>query len=151
VQSNTKHWIRWLTIGGFAAYGIYEFVQGIIQLTQQSEAHWAFRWLLLAPLTVVVSGVFLAISHLTFTRQYRRLCTLIAVVAAVAAFCCIISIPEWLGIADWAAPAHGALSVVGGPLSIVALVAAWYGARWVYRRAHAVLLRYAQHTSREAA
>jgi presenilin-like A22 family membrane protease len=152
MQPNTKRWIRWLVIGGFAAYGIYGLVEGIMHLAQQHDVPWAFRWLFLAPLIAVVSGVFLTISYFTFARQYRRLCTLIAAVTAVAVFGCIISVPEWLGITDWADPrSHGALSVVGGLLSIVALVVAWYGARWVYRRAHTFLLRYVQHQSHNAA
>jgi len=151
-QMNAKRLIRWLVIGSFAAYGIYGLVDGIMQLARQHDAHWVVRWLFLAPLIVVVSGVFLTISYFTFTRQYHRLCTLIAVVVAVAVFGCIISVPQWSGIGDCADPrAHGALSVVGGLLSIVALVAAWYGARWVYRRAHTFLLRYVQHESHEGA
>jgi len=152
MQMNTKSMLRWLVVGGFAGYGIYSLVDGMIDLAQQHGGHWVFRWLFLAPLTVVVSGVFLTISYFTFTRQYRRLCSLIAVVVAVAVFGCIISVPDWLGITDWDGPgAHGILSVVGGLLSILALVAAWYGARWIYRRAHTFLLKYVQHESNNAA
>jgi hypothetical protein len=69
-----------------------------------------------------------------------------AVVVAVAVFGCIISVPEWIGI-DFRG--QGALSVFSGLFSIMALVAAWYGARWIYRRAHAFLLRYVPHESHE--
>jgi hypothetical protein len=152
MRSNIKRWIRWLAIGGCAAYGIYGLVEGLWDLSQQREAHWAFRWMILAPLLVVVSSVFLMVSYFVFRLQYRRLCTLIAIVAAVAAFGCIISIPELVGIAQWADPrAHGALSVVGGLVSMVVLVAAWYGARWVYRVAYGFLLRYVQSKSHNAA
>jgi presenilin-like A22 family membrane protease len=148
---NTKSLIRWLVIGGFAAYGVYGLVEGIRHLVRQHDAHWAVRCLFLAPVVVGVSGVFLAISYFTFGRQYRRLCTLIAAVLAVAVFGCIISVPEWLGITDWAdSRAQGALPVFGGLLSIVALIAAWHGSRWVYRRANTFLHRYVQHQSHKA-
>lgn len=142
-----KSLIRWLVIVGSAAYGLYGLLDGLMHLSRQHDGHWAFRWLFLAPLIVLISGVLLRISYFTFIRQYRRLCTLIAAVVAVAAFGCIITAPEWIGISP---RGHSDLSVVGGFLSIMALVAAWYGAQWVYRRTHNVLVRCLLHESHEA-
>lgn len=143
----TKSLIRWLVIVGSAAYGLYGLLDGLMQVSRQHDVHWAFRWPFLAPLIVVISGLLLTISYFTFIRQYRRLCTLIAAVVAVAVFGCIITAPEWIG---FALRGHSDLSVVGGFRSIMALVAAWYGAQWVYRRAHTVLLRCLVHESHEA-
>ena len=135
--------MRWVVIAGFGGYGIYTLIDGILHVSAKPDVHWAAFWFFLLPFLLVYSGLFMAVAYLTFAQQYRRLCALIAFVAAITAFSCIIWIPEWLGLADWADPrAHGADSFIEGLASIAALVAGWYGARWVYRRAHTFLLRY---------
>ncbi len=138
--------MRWLIIGGFGFYGVYVLVEGILDLTRQHHLHWAGRWLFAAPLIAVASGMFLTISYCTLVRQYRRLCTLLAVLAAVAAFSCIFSVPEWLGVEGWMdSRSDGVLLVAGIFINIAAFVAGWYGARWVFRRGQALLQRYVLH------
>jgi uncharacterized membrane protein HdeD (DUF308 family) len=143
MQTKTRNLIRWLAIGGFAACGIYMLIEGILSVVQMRDDHWAW-WLFFVPLVVIQSSVLLMVSYFIFARQYRRLCTLIAVVAAVVAFGCIIRVPEWIGVIKWLEdPGLGNVRwLVGSSISIAALVGAWLIARWVYRRGRVFLLRY---------
>jgi len=136
--------VRWLAIGGVATYGIYVLIEGILFLEQLRDDHWAWRWLFYMPMVVVPTSVLLMVSYFIFARQYRPLCTLIAVVAAVVAFGCISSVPEWIGVVEWLVdPGVGGVRwFVGGGISIAALVGAWLAAWWVYRRGRVFLLRF---------
>ncbi len=129
-----RNWVRWLVIVVFAVGGVAALVDGLREL-QQEEFHWGFRWFVWVPAMAVEVSALWAIACFAFFRQYRWMGTLIAVFVGLTVFVAIVSVPEWLGLSRSAGAGGGVGShFLDLVLALVAAVAGWYAARWVFRR-----------------
>jgi hypothetical protein len=144
MAEGAKRATRWLVIGGLAANGLYQLIEGFRYITTEPQLPWIFRWLFLAPVTVWFSGYSLTLAWFAFTRQYHRLCPPGAFIIAAIAFVVLASIPGWLGLNYWTRT-YGSFSppgIVANIVHLVVLVLAWCAAKRVYRRVLSWLLGY---------
>lgn len=141
---NTKNTLRWLVIAGFGGYGIYTLANGILDVSAKPVVHWAVFWFFLLPFMLVYCGLFIAVAYFVLRRQYRHLCTLVSLLAAIIVFGFLISLPNRLGLyerlREWGA-SPGAI-LIALPFSLAGLLIPFYGARWAYRRGQVILSRF---------
>jgi ABC-type branched-subunit amino acid transport system permease subunit len=141
---NTKRTLRWLVIAGFGGYGIYTLVEGVLHVSAKPDVHWAAFWFFLFPVMLVSSGLLIAVAYFVLRRQYRHLCTLVSVLAAVIVFGFLISLPDRLGLQERLRTLDDSpwFLLIALPTSLAALLIPFYGARWAYRRGQAILSRF---------
>jgi hypothetical protein len=141
---NTKKTLRWLVITGFGGYGIYTLVKDILHVSAKPDVHGAAFWFFLLPFMLVYSGLFIAVAYFVLRRQYRHLCMLVSVLAAVIVFGFLISLTDRLDLPErlraWDDSPWAILIAL--TLSLAALLIPFYGARWAYRRGQVILSRF---------
>jgi hypothetical protein len=127
-----------LVIAAFGCYGVFTLIDSGSHLLARGDAHWAEFLLLLG-----YSGLFMAVAYLVFRRQYRPLCTLVSVLAAVVVFGFLIFLPRQFGLYErldsWVDSSWAVLAL---PLTLVALLIPFYGAFLAFRRGQAFLARF---------
>lgn len=129
-----RNWVRWLVIVGFAVGGVAALVDGLREL-QQEGTPWSFSWFVLALAVVVDVAALWAIACFACFRQYSRMATLVAVFVGLNVFVWIVSVPEWLGLSVRPGAGVGSGSqFLDIFVTLGVAVAAWHGARWVFRR-----------------
>ncbi|MBN9693856.1 MAG: hypothetical protein J0M24_26745 [Verrucomicrobia bacterium] len=127
-----RNWVRWLVIVGFAVGGIAALVDGLRELQQEGTP---FSWFVLALAVVVDVAALWAIAYFACFRQYSRMAALVAVFVALNVFVWILSVPVWLGLSERPGAGVGSGSQFLDILVTLGVaVAAWHGARWVFRR-----------------
>lgn len=136
--------LRWLTITGFGGYGISALVSGILQVFVRSEAARGVFDILLFVLIQLPSVVSIAISYLTFRRQYRQLFTLLCVITSVVVFCLIMALPDMLGLRHLLKMRSDSpwILFLELPVGLATLIMPFYGASWAYRHAQAIVARF---------
>lgn len=144
MNPNTKTALRWLVVSGFGGYGIYTLVEGIVFASSNRDVHSATVWLFVLSSMLAYSGLWIAIACFVLRRQYRHLCTLVSVLAAVIVFGFLVSLAFRLRLYErlraWNDSAWFLLIAL--PLSLAALLIPFYGARWAFRRGQSILSRF---------
>lgn len=144
MNPNTKTALRWLVIIGFGGYGIYTLIEVSVFASPNRDVHSPAVWLFVLSSTLVYSGLWITVACFILRRQYRHLCTLVSVLAAVIVFSFLVCLPFRLGLYERLRAWNDSASflLIALPLSLAALLIPFYGARWAFRRGQSILSRF---------
>jgi hypothetical protein len=137
--------LRWLVIGGCGGYGAYTLVECLILAVRYCipfDVGSAALVCLGLPFAAIYCGWFIGMAYFVFRRRYKRVCELVAALAAVVALSAMFSVFRRLGLEERVFelskdPERMAYWVLPGLLiSFAQLVAPFYAAAWTYRFGH---------------